>query len=200
MGKSLVVKSCPQLNALIDFVNIRPWNEESILSFREKWCSAEKLLDKIFHEATSKDESLEILLNLRSYWRGILDNCRLSQLQDIRILNEIASRIKCVVVETVNPFVPTIDFDWKKDDAGLNDWLEYNYLHAATLHGDAFTRLRACDNIFCWKVFLYNRPKQIFCCPACKDQHHNNRKIESGYLARHQAKGRAENPDVYLLK
>lgn len=140
----------------------------------------------------------EALIELQIYWRDILGRIP-THGHDVKVLNEIAARSEWQVVESKNPFAPMVGNYFLKP-GGVDGWLESCYLQASTKQGDRFKRLRICENPACGKMFLFNRPKQKFCETACRHEYHNKQKIESGYLARHQAKGRSEKPEIYLLK
>ncbi|MDD2465468.1 MAG: hypothetical protein PHI97_15835 [Desulfobulbus sp.] len=145
-----------------------------------------------------EEEFFHVLAELQAYWQNLLEQVR-EHGQDIKFLTEIAARAEWSIEETQNPFAPKIgNFHFRAST--IEEWLEFRYLDAATYYGDDFKRLRTCANPACGKKFLFNRPKQKFCRDACRHHFNNRIKIESGYLARHQKKGREEKPEIYLLK
>lgn len=63
---------------------------------------------------------------------------------------------------------------------------------------DTLLRMRECYNPDCGKWFVFNRPKQKFCCEHCRTDHHNRQKIQTGYLKDYQQKKRDEGHPAYF--
>jgi hypothetical protein len=152
--------------------------------------------DNIIEQKTLLEEDFfRTLVELQASWRDFLEiTSRIGH--NLEFLNEIAKEVTWQLVGTTGSFSPKIGAMYFTSQT-MEDFLEFNYLYAVTGFGDFVKRLRFCNNSICDKMFVYNRPKQIFCEEACRHAHNNREKIETGYLAAHQAKGRRENPVVY---
>ncbi len=146
----------------------------------------------------SEEKCLAHLATLQKKWRDIL-KATASQGPDAIYLNSIIERAKFFLTITEDHFSP--DISPYNDETVFDGRIEEEYMMVfISGKGGDFSKLRVCDNPGCGKMFLFNRPKQRFCENDCRHQYHNKDKIESGYLAKHQAKGRAEKPEIYLLK
>lgn len=214
------------IDLLIDFVNVKEWSKAELFNLTVK----HRLITSLFGEKNGYEDYVQVrqiaerfccigsgepdplflnflapekdffdaLTDLQAHWRAILKHTR-EQGPDVAFLNEIAMRAEWQLIETANPLSPRVGpFHFRAGT--LDEWLEFRYLDAITERGADFLRLRACNNPACEKMFLGNRPKQKFCENSCRHHYHNKIKIESGYLAEHQKKGRGEKPEIYLLK
>jgi len=131
------------------------------------------------------------------------------KLADIELVKRGSTDFICIdglygaVEETYskNTYDPwKVDFLYARSAKSIafENFLEFSYLYPFLEgRGEQFRRLKTCKNPDCGKWFVYNRPKQTFCCNDCRHRYNNHIKIKSGYLAEHQRKGRAEKPSIY---
>jgi hypothetical protein len=127
---------------------------------------------------------------LRQEWQERIINTRDAG-PDRDYLHEIKNRLEL-------DFLKDFHVIAKPAKNRIENWIECEYFNGTSLgFGADLKRLRTCKNPDCGKWFFYNRPKQTFCCDACRHRYNNHVKIKSGYLAEHQRKGRAEKPTIY---
>jgi hypothetical protein len=220
--KTAIFLPTKPLDLLLDFVNVKTWNREELRRLQTTYSMATTIggqargyddnvmlrgvkgvflivdnPDSLWINAPKvQDEDFFLALeNLQNEWRE-----RLIQTQErgpnIEFLRQASAGVQWRVIEAENPFAPRVG-PFNFQPGPLDEFLEIRFLDAALTQGDDLKRLRICENPACRKMYLYNRPIQKYCDTTCKDSFHNKIKIESGYLARHQAIGRIEKPDTY---
>ena len=209
---------------IIDFVNAKICDFDKILSFFKKnkiyftLHGDKKGYDYIFFGGDNSDkyylidktagsytnlcqindiECINILESLQHDWRKILLNT-ITYGPDIDFLNKISDKVKYIILKTDHIYLPKIG-QFKYFDRNFNDILEFSYLDIFIVgSGVFFKKLSECNNNECKQFYIKNRPKQKFCSDNCRHNFHNRIKIDSGYMAEHQRKGRREKPDIYM--
>ena len=79
------------------------------------------------------------------------------------------------------------------DDCSFEHYLTLSYVRPFIQGtGDRYKRLRQCRKADCSKWFIYNRPKQEFCCDKCRLNYHNAIYAETGKAAAYMKKARDE--------
>ena len=138
------------------------------------------------------------LVELQASWRAFLLMTRESG-HNLEFLNEICKVVTWQLVNTTSFFSPRVG-TFSFDASTIEDFLEFNYLNAASQFGDFVNRLRLCENPHCGNLYVYNLNKQKFCDTPCRYKYHNTNNISDCSLARYQAKGRKEKPHIYQRK
>ena len=210
---------------LLDFINVKDWTVDELKQFQLEYNLPFSLHGENTHGLDFirfRDEALgcfitdddfpakywqkhdyEVCFNrlkaLQKEWHEIMIDAS-KEGPNIDPLNIITERSKFHFVRTTDPFAPSIGpFAFSYEN--FEDVLDYAFLHIFTSGmGKTLQRLRVCKYDSCNKLFIYHIRKQLFCGNKCRYDYNNREHIKSGYLARHQAKGREEKPLTYQRK
>ena len=135
------------------------------------------------------------LLKLRAVWDGVIKKT-ITEGPEISFLNEITNHTRFLVSEGPTLWTVEVGNFWT-DQSVFEDYLEADYLRVfLTGQGGLFKKLRTCQNEECSKWFVFNRPKQIYCCDKCRLAYHNSKNAKNEDIRKARAekvrKGRAE--------
>lgn len=219
------------MNLLLDFMNTKAWDVESLFNFIRKhgfistqagWelgyeekVTTAKYPNYIFWLKESEvalklaavsdiavlpgdpryQDLFAYLLKMRALWDGVIKKT-ITEGPNFSFLNAISHHTQFSVNEGPTPWTVEVG-NFCTDQTLFEDFLEADYLRVfLTGQGDLFKKLRICQNEDCSKWFVFNRPKQIYCCDKCRLAYHNfkNSKDEDIRKARAEnvRKGRAE--------
>jgi hypothetical protein len=102
---------------------------------------------------------------------------------DLDLLNESEAKAKVVFEPGENRW--SVKPRYWLQGARFEDYLNFDYLHIfLTGQGEVLKKLRICENQDCGKWFIYNRPKQRFCCDACRKSHWYETEVDKNERAR----------------
>lgn len=151
-----------------------------------------------YAKALNEEECFVHLATLQKKWRDTLKDTA-NQGPDVLYLNSLVERAKFILTTTEDPFSPIINP--YNDETLFEGRIEEEYMTVfLSGKGGDFRKLRVCDNPSCGKMFLFIRSTKLFCDRHCRDQHNNEEKIESGYLATYQKRKRDEGHPSYWRK
>ncbi|MEW6428456.1 MAG: hypothetical protein AB1568_10520 [Thermodesulfobacteriota bacterium] len=203
------------MQLLIDFANTRTWNDDTLAGIIDRLADAAKarreggnimeverhthpadlygLTIPVFFDLNGKndEERLRRLKRLQTLWRVRLKKTARSG-PDPAFLNRIIGKSKFFLsVNDADPFTPQAQPMYSQYTT-FAQWIEGEYL-SIFLSGDGqkFRALRECHNQECRNLFLSNRKTHRFCQEPCKHKFHNEIKVESGYMKKYMADGRA---------
>ncbi|MBC8393443.1 MAG: hypothetical protein H8E17_12860 [Deltaproteobacteria bacterium] len=140
-------------------------------------------------------ELFAYLLRMRDLWIDSIKNT-ITDGPNISFLNSIANRSRFQVNEGASPWAVEVGNFWTEDST-FEVYLEADYLRVfLTGKGDLLKKLKICQNEDCSKWFVFNRPKQIYCCDKCRLAYHNSKNSKDENIRKARAenvrKGRAE--------
>jgi uncharacterized protein YlaI len=116
---------------------------------------------------------------------------------DVDILNQTMKIARIGVSNDKNPWVAELTYQGG-DAFFIEDVLALDYLKTFVEgQGSVIKKARLCKNPQCFSWFIYNRPKQLYCCDTCRLGHHNKKRVQSGEHAAYQRKMRKINPASY---
>ncbi len=142
-------------------------------------------------------ELFDYLTTLQSEW-GKAINFTVEHGPNFDFLNYTMSLVDIRLAQGANPWDAMFEHD-RGQITPFEQFLEFDFLQPFLVgQGKQYKKLRVCKNPDCGKWFIYNRPKQLYCNETCRHNYHNHIKIESGYMAEYQRKGREEKPLIYI--
>lgn len=132
-------------------------------------------------------ELFAYLLEMRDLWIVCIKNT-ITDGPNISFLNSIANRSRFQISEGASPWAVEVGNFWTEKST-FEIYLEADYLRVfLTGQGDLLKKLRTCQNEDCSKWFIFNRPKQKYCCNKCRLAYHNSKNKDKDIR-----KARAEN-------
>ncbi|MFH7326670.1 hypothetical protein [Desulfurivibrio sp. C05AmB] len=147
------------------------------------------------HGSISEKECFSRLKDIQKRWRRILEKTAANgaQLED---LNNFVKGVSFFGAATSDKYDVTLT-PLCEEPNYLERQLEEEYVMTfLSGNGRDFRKLVVCQH--CGKMFRSKRSTAKFCGRKCRDDYNNRRKIASGYLAAHQARGRVEKPLIYI--